>query len=137
MLQILFLFKRYQASAIVGLTGIAISFFALFIIHNLERNKDQKEFQQRSTILVNSLQKQLDSYNQLTRSVSSFFNTSGNISLQEFKELSNSLLPYYNGLLGLGWAEKVEIQERFRYEQKLQKQGLKDFTIREFDNNDS
>ena len=129
--KLLYLFKQYRATGIVGLTGIALSIVATLVVYNWEQAKDRERFQQQSSVLVNELQRQLDSYTQLTRSVGTFLNTSKEVTRQEFQEFTSSLLPYYDGLLGLGWSQKVENQERWLYEQKLQAEGVKDFKIRE------
>ncbi|NEQ36613.1 MAG: histidine kinase [Okeania sp. SIO3I5] len=129
--KLLYLFKQYGATGVVGLTGITLSIIATLVVYNWELAKDRERFQQQSTVLVNELQRQLDSYTQLTRSVGTFLNTSKQVTRQEFQEFTSSLLPYYDGLLGLGWSPKVENQERSLYEQKLQAQGVRDFKIRE------
>lgn len=110
-----------------------LSISATLIVYRSEQNKKQEQFQQQTTVLVNELQRHLDSYTQLTRSVGSFFNTAESINLQDFQELSRSLLPYYNSFSGLGWTQKVEASERLRYEQELQNQGFADFSIHELD----
>jgi len=129
--KLLYLLKQYRATGIVGLTGITLSMVATLVVDRWELAKDREQFEQQSTVLVNELQRQLDSYTQLTRSVGTFLNTSKEVSRQEFQEFTSSLLPYYDGLLGLGWSQKVENQERSVYEQKLQAQGMIDFKIRE------
>ena len=132
MKQFLSLFKQYGGTGVVGLTGIALSCIAMFIVYHWELAKAREQFQQQSTVLVNELQRQLDSYTQLTRSVGTFLDTSEEVTREEFREFTNSLLPYYDGLLGLGWSKKVENQERSLYEQQLQAQGLIDYKIREY-----
>ena len=127
------LFNRYWAAGVVGLTGLILSSIATFIVHRWEVAEDRERFQQQSTVLVSELQRQVDSYIQLTRSVGTLFNTSESVTLHEFQEFSRSLLPYYNGLLGLGWAKKVDAQERLSYEQQFHSQGAVDFTIRDRD----
>ncbi|GGA37051.1 CHASE domain-containing protein [Okeania sp. KiyG1] len=129
----MYLFKRYTATGIVGFAGISLSIVATFMVHRWEVAKDRQRFEQQSMALVGELQRQLDSYIQLTRSVGALFNTAKIITRQEFQEFSSSLLPYYNGLLGLGWTKKVDAQERQIYEQKLQTQGIINFQIREYD----
>ncbi|WP_094671456.1 CHASE domain-containing protein [Hydrocoleum sp. CS-953] len=129
--QFLYLFKQYLAVGVVGLTGITLSIVATLVVYHWELAKDRERFQQQSTVLVNELQRQLHSYTQLTRSVGSFLKSPEKVTRQEFQEFTSSLLPYYDGLLGLGWSQKVENQERSLYEQQLQAQGLKDFQIRE------
>lgn len=129
----MYLFKRYTATGIAGFVGISLSIVATFMVHRWEIAKDRERFEQQSMVLVGELQRQLDSYIQLTRSVGALFNTAKIITRQEFQEFSNSLLPYYNGLLGLGWTEKVDAQERQIYEQKLQTQGIINFRIHEND----
>ncbi len=131
--KLLYLFKQYGETGVVGFTGITLSIIATLVVYHWELAKDRERFQQQSTVLVNELQRQLDSYTQLTRSVGTFLNTSKEVSRQEFQEFTRSLLPYYDGLLGLGWSKKVENQERSVYEQQLQAQGLIDFKIREHD----
>ncbi len=133
MRKLLYLFNQYRATGVIGLTGITLSIIATLMVYHWELAKDRERFQQQSTVLVNKLQRQLDSYTQLTRSVGTFLNTSKEVSRQEFQEFTSSLLPYYDGLLGLGWSQKVENQERSNYEQQLQAQGLIDFKIREHD----
>ncbi|WP_293089308.1 CHASE domain-containing protein [Okeania sp. SIO3B5] len=132
-IKLMYLFKRYRATGIVGFVGISLSIIATFMVHRWEIAKDRQRFEQQSMALVGELQRQLDSYIQLTRSVGALFNTAKIITKQEFQEFSNSLLPYYNGLLGLGWTEKVNAQERQIYEQKLQTQGIINFRIHEYD----
>ena len=129
--KLLYLFKQYRATGVVGLTGITLSIVATFVVYHWELAKDREWFQQQSTVLVNELQRQLDSYTQLTRSVGTLFNTSEKVTREEFQEFTSSLLPYYDGLLGLGWSKKVENWERSLYEQQLQAQGLIYFKIRE------
>ncbi|NES02964.1 MAG: histidine kinase [Okeania sp. SIO2F4] len=131
MRQLLYLFNQYLAAGVVGLTGITLSIIATFVVYHWELAKDREQFQQQSTVLVNELQRQLNSYTQLTRSVGSFLNSSEEVTRQEFQEFTSSLLPYYNGLLGLGWSKKVENQERSLYEQELKAQGLIYFKIHE------
>ncbi|NET45094.1 CHASE domain-containing protein [Okeania sp. SIO2B3] len=129
----MYLFKRYTATGIVGFVGISLSIVATFMVHRWEVAKDRQRFEQKSTVLVGELQRELDSYIQITRSVGALFNTAKIITRQEFQEFSSSLLPYYKGLLGLGWTKKVDAQERQIYEQKLQIQGIINFRIREYD----
>ncbi|MGD1804288.1 CHASE domain-containing protein [Dapis sp. BLCC M126] len=131
MRQLLYLFKQYLAPGIVGLTGITLSIIATLVVYHWEMAKDREQFQQQSTVLVNELQRQLNSYTQLTRSVGSFLNSSQEVSRQEFQQFTSSLLPYYDGLLGLGWSKKVENQERSLYEEQLKAQGLINFKIHE------
>ncbi|MEB3342915.1 CHASE domain-containing protein [Okeania sp.] len=132
MKKLLHLFNQYRATAVVGLTGITISIIAMLIVYYWELAKDQERFQQQSTVLINELQRQLDNYTQLTRAVGSFLNGSQEVTPQEFQEFTTSLLPYYDGLLGLGWSKKVENQERSLYEQNLQTQGIINFKIYEY-----
>ena len=131
MRKLLYLFKQYRLMGVVGLIGITISLMSMLIVENWELAKDRERFQQQSTVLVNELQRQLNSYTQLTISVGTFLNKSEEVTQQEFQEFTSSLLPYYDGLSGLGWSKKVENQERSLYEQQLQSQGLIDFKISE------
>ena len=129
------LFKRYTAIGIIGLTGIILSIITTFMVYRWEQTKGKARFEQQSTVLASELQRQLNSYTQLTRSVGAFFNTSELVRRGEFRDFSRSLLPYYNGLLGLGWTEKVNARRRQSYEQQLQAQERIDFQIHERDTN--
>lgn len=129
MRKLLYLFKQYRLMGVVGLIGITISIMGMLTVENWELAKDRERFQQQSTVLVNELQRQLNSYTQLTISVGTFLNKSEEVTQQEFQEFTSSLLPYYDGLSGLGWSKKVENQERSLYEQQLQSQGLIDFRL--------
>ena len=131
----LMIWQNYRATLVVGFVGITLTVIATSIVNRWELAEDRERFQQQSSVLVGKLQGELDSYTQLTRSVGAFFNTAQNVSLQEFQELSKALLPYYNGLLGLGWTEKVEAEQRQNYERRFQAQGWSDFRIREYDAN--
>ena len=131
MRKLLYLFKQYRGTGVVGLTGITLSIIATVVVYHWELAKAREQFQQQSTVLVNELQRQLNSYTQLTRSVGSFLNSSEEVTREEFQEFTSSLLPYYDGLLGLGWSKKVENQERYLYEQQLKAQGMIDFKIHE------
>ena len=118
---------------LVGCTGVALTLSTTFVVHRSEVNKEQARFEQQTAVLVSELQGYLDDYTQLTRSVGSFFDTAESINLQDFQELSRSLLPYYNSFLGLGWTEQVEAEERFLYEQQWQNRGDTNFFMYEFD----
>ena len=131
MRKLLYLLKQYQGTGVVGLIGITFSITAMLIVDNWELAIDKEQFQQQSTVLVNEFQRQLDGYNQLTRSVGTFLNMSQELTREEFEELTSPLLPYYDGFLALGWSQKVKNQERSLYEQKLQAQGIINFKISE------
>ena len=130
--KLLYFLKKYRATGIIGLTGIILLIIATSLVYNWELAQDRERFQRQSTSLVNELQRQLDSYTQLTRSVGSFLHSSEKVTKEEFQQFTSSLLPYYGGLLGLGWSTKVENQERSFYEQQLQAQGLTDSNIHEY-----
>jgi len=116
---LLYFFKHYKATGIVGFIGIAISITASILVYRWEVTKGLEKFEQQSTILVTELQSKLDSYTQLTRSMGAFFNASSEVNQKEFQNFSQTLLPYYDGLLGLGWAKRVEAQQRQSYEQQF------------------
>ncbi|MDJ1182004.1 CHASE domain-containing protein [Roseofilum casamattae] len=115
----MYLFKHYRGIGIIGLVGIIISITASIVVYQAELSKSRDRFEQQSTVLVGRLQSELDSYIQLTRSMGAFFNARSQVNRKEFQEFSQILLPYYNGLLGLGWAPQVEAGERQSYEEQF------------------
>lgn len=128
---VLNVFKHYRGVGVLGLTGFALSVMTFTLVNRWELARDRARFQQQSTMLVSALQQQANSYTQLTRSVGAFYNTSNNISLEEFQEFIRSLLPHYNGLLGLGLTEKVLFHERKVYQQQVQQYSSIPIKIRE------
>ena len=80
MRKLLYLFKQYRLMGVVGLIGITISIMGMLTVENWELAKDRERFQQQSTVLVNELQRQLNSYTQLTISVGTFLNKSEAVS---------------------------------------------------------
>jgi CHASE1-domain containing sensor protein len=135
-----------RAAKLVTIVGVIFSIGAATLEGQWEFTKDRDRFQKQSDILVDQLQRQIDSYAQLTRSVGAFSNTVNDVapltsvdssspisslSLEQFQTFTQSLLPHYNGLLGLGWAQSISRQQRETYEQQMRQQGYANFQIKE------
>ncbi|MDJ1182003.1 CHASE domain-containing protein [Roseofilum casamattae] len=122
----MYFLKQYRNTAAIGLMGIIVSITASIVVYQAEVSKSRDRFEQQSTVLVGTLQNQLDGYVQLTRSMGAFLRARSRVNQTEFQEFSQTLLPYYDGLLGLGWVSQVKAGERQSYEEQF-------FPIKEWD----
>ncbi len=101
--------------AIFGLgLGIGISITAYKIANKLELASANAVFERQASDLVVRLQGNLNEYAQITRLLGLTYQFDGEMSDAKFRSLSQKILPYHRGILGIG--EITIEKERVRVE---------------------
>ena len=99
-------FKRWTyLPVIIGCCiGVGLSVGAAGMVSKWEKSSRQAKFERQADNLVNILQRNLDKYSQITRLLGGFYESSRSVSQQEFKQMSQNILPFNRSIIGVGWA---------------------------------
>lgn len=109
------------------ITGISTSYVA-----TTAKAKDRLRFDSAVRDTNENIQNRLDRYITLLQATSGLFAASEQVSREEFRAFVNRLKiqKYYPGIQGIGYSVRVMPQEKDRLIAQMQKQGIKNFTIR-------
>ena len=109
--------------------GGGLSILAALLSWNLELRKVQTAFDEQQEHFVQHLQRHLDEYVQVTETLGIFYDSSDDITRQDFQSFTRPFFNKYSGILGLAWVPKVSQSERLTYEQTMKNNGFPTFKI--------
>ncbi|MGB0562364.1 MAG: ATP-binding protein [Spirulinaceae cyanobacterium] len=99
--------RNYGGVSAIALGGLLLSVGSAVMVQRWETAQQRDRFERKATEIAGRLQTQVDDYAQLTRAAAALYEISGSMDDQQFQALSQTLLPYADGLSGWGWAEAI------------------------------
>ena len=121
---------RYWPVGLSFCLGVGLSAIASIAVWQWEQESAQARFSRQVDNLTNALQRHIDSYSQMTRSIGVFYTASDQVTRQDFATFAQ-LMPHSPGLLGMGWVQYVPGTERAAYEQSMVSEKIPNFRILE------
>lgn len=125
-------FHSYLPIWLSWIAGIGLSAIASGVVWNWETTQLREQFPKRANNLTLALQHTIDEYLQVTRAVSAFYDSSEQVTQEEFSRFSQVFFAQNPGILELGWMPYISGENRSIYEEK-QQQEIPDFKIRDCD----
>jgi len=113
------------------LGGLLLSAIAFAVIHNLERQKLQANFERATDNRYAALKREIDSDIDTLSSVRAFYHHAKVVTRSEFRDFTASLFLQHPGIQALEWIPRVPYAQREEYEKAARRDGFKDFQITE------
>lgn len=127
--------KGYRQGLPIALTvllGTGLSVLAAGAIAHQTRTAQQLQFQRQTDVLATSLQRSINRYTDILRSLSDFYAVSEQtVSRADFNRFVERALATYPGIQALEWAPVVLAAERADFEARVQAEGYRAFQITE------
>ncbi|WP_017717820.1 CHASE domain-containing protein [Kamptonema formosum] len=137
-------YKRFQSALRMGsvspylpvalsiCVGSGLSLVASAIVWKWELESLQAEFQRQADNLATTLERKIDEYLQIPRSLGTFYDASpAELNRQSVRELSQLFLSRYPGIFSMGFTKRVRGEEREAYEERIKGEGFPNFSILE------
>lgn len=124
---------RKRAVFLAGSSLITLSVaFILFSLANAqEQARIQSEYQRQALKIGEALEKKFASYQEILRSIRSFFASSQSVSRQEFRLFTAHALTHTPSIQALSWNPRVSLPQRAALEAKARRDGITHFQITE------
>ncbi|MEW6671632.1 MAG: CHASE domain-containing protein [Thermodesulfobacteriota bacterium] len=124
-------YRTYAMIIGVICLGLLLTLSAYFVVRRVESLKLETEFHLHAQEHVDMLKRALEINFEALRSVGSFFNSTRNITREEFHALTKDMLTRNASFQAIEWIPRVEHNQRGYYERFARIEGFKDFTITE------
>ncbi|MGK7924789.1 MAG: EAL domain-containing protein [Spirulina sp.] len=114
--------EKFAISLPVGLTlsiGITLSGVATWGVDRAWRSQRQQDFERQADRLAFVLKRNLERASHIARSLGGLFEASEEITPEEFSIFSRRILQDSPSILGVGWAQRVPLSQRDRFEKEL------------------
>ena len=109
--------------------GGGLSLIIALIHWSSEVYKIQTNFEKQGDHLVEHLEEHIQQYTNITQALGAFYDSSDEVTRQDFKLFTQHFLEQDLGILGMAWVPKISQQERFIYEKKMRNSGFSEFKI--------
>jgi signal transduction histidine kinase len=124
--------SRYIPVALLLCVGSGLSLVASAIVWKWELESLQAEFQRQADNLTTTMERKIDEYLQIPRSLGAFYDASpAELNRQSVREFSQLFLSRYPGIFSMGFTKRVRAEEREAYEDSIEREGFPNFSIQE------
>jgi PAS domain S-box-containing protein len=114
---------------IVAAVGLGLSFLLFALFRRGESAAFRAEFERRTVVPASAVQREVDDYFHLVRSVEDFFYSSQSVDRREFNGFTSESLRRLPGLESLEWIPRVVGVNRLAHEQAARADGLTNYQI--------
>jgi CHASE1-domain containing sensor protein len=122
--------RQFAPTLAVGIVGVVVSISVWYLTVASENRAFVQEFVGRANNQAVILQTRIDDYWDRLYSVRALFDSSKQVTRDEFESFSNSLLAGHAGILNIAWVPRVKREERVAHELAAARDGLPDYHIR-------
>ncbi len=112
--------------------GVILSVFVTIITFKYEIEKDNVYFESSVGKVFNKIESAFENVNRINREFNSLFYLLDEVHEEEFHLLAGSLLRQNKFIELIYFAEKVEAENRLKYEKKMQEEGYTGFVVMPF-----
>lgn len=118
-----------------GSLSVAFAMVTLIFVYasRWEQSRLESDFERRATTIARPLDARLEIYQNLVLSIAGLFESSEEVTPDEFATFVRRALATYPGIQGLSWNPVVTASERPRFEHTARAVGAHDFQITERD----
>ncbi len=113
--------------------GIVIVFFVMSL--NWSNAKAREDFESNALLAEKNIERELFSYWQELQALKSLYAGSENVERNEFHVFVQGALERNPGIKSMLWVPYIKAQDRQKFENEAQKEGLENFYIKERDQN--
>ncbi len=124
------LLKKYFSVVLTIFFGVGLSGIGFTVIRNWERQKNQIEFEGLAKSQALAIQREIERNFEVILSIRSFYDSSQEVSREEFKKFVQSSLLRIESIQALEWVPKVTAAEREEYEARARADGYSNFQFR-------
>ncbi len=121
-----------QRRLVVGLPLLAASVLTglgIRQVQSWEREREAAAFQQQVAATVNAVNLRLNGYLAALESLKGVFEASDSVERGEFKRASHHWLETLKGIQGMGWEERLSIDQLEAFEQQQRQEGVTDYAV--------
>lgn len=109
--------------------GGGLSLMISLIHWSAEVYKVQTNFEKEGYHLVEHLEGHIQEYINITQALGAFYDSSDEVTRQDFKLFTQHFLDKNLGILGMAWAPRISEKERLGYEKEMRNSGFSEFKI--------
>ena len=124
--------RHFTPILAVGIVGVVVSISVWYLMAASENRAFRQEFAGRANNQANILQNGIDEYLDKIYSVRALFDSSQQVTRENFETFSKSLLHSHAAILNIAWVPRVRRGERVAHELAADRDGLPDYHIRTF-----
>jgi PAS domain S-box-containing protein len=125
--------QRRLPLALTAAAGLALALGLFLLVRQADERRWQAEFQRQANVPATALQRDIDDYVYLLRSIGAFYFSSQDVDRREFRGFTENALSRLSGISALEWIPRVSDPERPAHEQAARQQGLAEYQITERD----
>ncbi len=111
--------------------AVAVAVFS--IAKAWENERVRREFEGRTQVLHNAIEKSFGDYSEVLHNLSSCYMSSVEVTRDEFRQFVQFPLRQHPDILGLSWNPRITADQRDDFERTIREQGQADFQITEQD----
>ncbi len=123
-------FVKYWSIIFTIIIGLGLSDVGFALVREWERQKIFMEFEALAKSKALAIEREVDRSLEVLLSLKSFYQSSEEVSREEFKQFVNSPLSRLESIQGLEWVPRVRAAEREEYEAKAKADGYANFEFR-------
>ncbi len=123
--------ERPVAVTIPLVVSFVLVVFLFIHVNSLEQKRIRSEFGRQADQITYQVTQHFKSNLEILKSIRNFYASSVEVDRNEFQTFVTPFLDAHPGISGFAWAPRVPDAERTRMEQKVQKEGFREFRIRE------
>lgn len=128
-------YELFKARRMMVTVPMVIAFMLTITLVNhvasWERERLNAKFSHDVTVMSGALEKSLNNYHGILRSLQSFYAASQYIDRQEFRTFAISTLAYFPWISALSWNPRIPLNRRAEFERATRAEGYPDFSITE------
>jgi PAS domain S-box-containing protein len=121
--------RRSLPLVLVAVGGLAFSLGLFAFIRQADQRRLQAEFDRRADVPATALQRDIDDYVHLLRSIKAFYLSSRDVDRREFEGFTKEALSDLKGVTALEWIPRVPHQDRAAHEQAARAEGFPGYEI--------
>jgi signal transduction histidine kinase len=126
-----FAFGDWTPTIITVIFGIVVSLGGFAIVHQYQRNAEERAFAVEAARQVDAFGEGIKRYADAVNAVATFVSASDRIDRWEFLRFADLTLHRYSGFSALAWVPRVAQHDRQAFEASVQRDGLFGLTIQE------
>ncbi len=124
--------SRVYLPWLIIIIGVVTSIASYFLVRDWEEAIIAADFELFSATHAASLNRELIRHMDSTAALVGLYDSSQEVERQEFHDFASHLLRQHNDIQTLMWVPRVAVAERAALEQRVAREGLSDFRVREF-----
>jgi CHASE1-domain containing sensor protein len=117
--------RKYATITVVASVGLLLSFSAFLIVRRLEIQRLRTDLRFHAQGHADAVEKEIGRDFSALRSLNALFKNSNAVSRDEFRTLTNDILPYNPAFQALEWIPRVLRAQRNEYERDARLDGFK------------